>query len=94
MPKSSKLQSLLVVMLCMVGLLPLLFFVSIEMGIAEASVDSSQMSKTEFDPYIENVAFGVSEKLTFGDKLASERELTKKYSVSSKTIKAAPNSSM
>ncbi len=49
----------------MVGMLPIFFFVSIEMGIVEASVDSSQMSKTEFDPYIENVAFGVSEKFTF-----------------------------
>lgn len=65
MPKSSKFQNLLVVILCMVGLLPMLFFVSIEMGIAEASVDSSQMSITEFDPYVENVAFGVNEKLTF-----------------------------
>lgn len=65
MPKSSKLQSLLVIILCMVGMLPMFFFVSIEMGIVEASVDSSQMSKIEFDPYIENVAFGVSEKFTF-----------------------------
>ena len=65
MPKSSKFQNLLVIILCTVGLLPMFFFVSIEMGIAEASVDSSQMSKMEFDPYIENVAFGVSEKFTF-----------------------------
>ena len=65
MPKSSKLQNLLVIILCMVGFLPMFFFVSIEMGIAEASVDSSQMSKVEFDPYVENVAFGVNEKFSF-----------------------------
>ncbi len=62
MTNANKIFALL---LCLVGIVPLFFFVSIELGIAEASVDSSFEKAGEFDPFVENVSFGLNEKLSF-----------------------------
>jgi len=63
-----RLQSLLALILIGIGLTPLLYFVTIEMGVAEAAADDPTEEydlEGPFDRYIENVAFGVDEKLTF-----------------------------
>lgn len=65
---SSRLQSLLVLVLIGIGLTPLLYFVTIEMGVAEAVADDPAeefVLEGPFDRYIKNVAFGVNEKLSF-----------------------------
>lgn len=65
---SSRLQSLFVMFLVGIGLTPLLYFVSIEMGVAEAAADDPTdglVAEEPFDRYIENMAFGVDEKLSF-----------------------------
>jgi hypothetical protein len=68
MPKYSVLQKVLVALVAVVGVVPVLYFVSVETGIAEgASADVSEtlQDHSSFDRYVENVAFGVGEKLEF-----------------------------
>jgi hypothetical protein len=51
-----------------VGLFPIFYFASIEIGIAQAAVDDTLISSIDDDPidrYVENVAFGVGEKFSF-----------------------------
>jgi len=61
------LQRIIMLLVVAVGVIPLFFFVSIELGIAEAasSAPVDQMSEDPLDRLVENVAFGVNEKLTF-----------------------------
>ncbi len=60
-------QNLLMALVVMVGIVPLFFFVSVELGIAEAA--SEPLSEIEsgdpLDRFVDNVAFGVNEKLSF-----------------------------
>ncbi|MBD3258068.1 DUF3108 domain-containing protein [candidate division GN15 bacterium] len=54
--------------LCAAGLFPVFYFSVIEMGIAQASAQSSEYEVSEIGPlnrFVDNVAFGVGEKLTF-----------------------------
>ncbi len=51
-----------------IGLIPLFYFLSIEIGIAQAANEydaDSLIEESSIDRYIENVAFGVNEKLSF-----------------------------
>lgn len=64
----SALQVLGLVVVVLVGLVPLFYFVSIEVGIAQAAAGDTleAAAKTgSLDRYIDNVAFGTNEKLTF-----------------------------
>ncbi|MDF1544500.1 MAG: DUF3108 domain-containing protein [bacterium] len=67
-PKENKLvQNLLMGLVIIVGIVPLGFFASVELGIAEAASeppDENRMADP-LDRYVDNVAFGVNEKLTF-----------------------------
>lgn len=68
MPRSSKLYTFMLLALVGAGAFPLVYFVSVETGIAQAAVDSTEatsVDSTEFGRYIENVAFGVGERLEF-----------------------------
>lgn len=69
MPTRTKLQSFFLTAVVCIGLIPIFYFATIEIGIAYASNDSTdhKVSDTS-DPlgrYVDNVAFGVGEKLTF-----------------------------
>jgi len=71
MPKKTLIHNILLGLVLSVGLFPVLFFGVVEMGIAEASsdTDSQQVGdKALFDRYVENIAFGAGEKLTFDIK--------------------------
>lgn len=51
-----------------IGVVPLLYFLSVEMGLAQAIVSDSSAaggSSHGIDRYVENVAFGVAEKFTY-----------------------------
>ena len=68
MPVSSKLQTIIILALLAVGMVPLCYFVTVETGIAQAA--SSEISEEgpsgdPFERFVENVAFGTREKLTF-----------------------------
>jgi hypothetical protein len=67
MPHRSVLQTIVLVLLVLTGAFPLFYFVSVEVGIAQASEDSIQATEgiNSFDRFVENVAFGVNEKFTF-----------------------------
>ncbi len=67
MPRRSLLQTVVLILLVMAGVFPLGYFVTVEVGIAEASQDSSEITEevNTFDRYVENVAFGANEKFTF-----------------------------
>lgn len=61
------LHTLVLVLLILAGAFPLFYFVSVEIGIAQASGNTTEMGEgiNSFDRFVENVAFGVNEKLTF-----------------------------
>jgi hypothetical protein len=65
--RRSLVQKAVLVVLAIVGVCPLLYFVSVEVGIAQSAEDTSAVGGgiDSFDRYVENVAFGVNEKLTF-----------------------------
>lgn len=68
MKSSSKILSFAVLSIVFVGLVPLLYFATIEIGIARAEqVETPPMAPGDSNPdrYVENVAFGVNEKFTF-----------------------------
>ncbi len=50
-----------------IGMVPLFYFATVEVGIAQAADDSNNTSIESglIDRYVENVAFGVNEKFTF-----------------------------
>jgi len=63
----SLLQMMAWITLVLAGAFPLFYFVSVEVGIAQASEDTMQAVEgiNSFDRFVENVAFGTREKLTF-----------------------------
>ena len=67
MPRHNVLQKIIIGLVIVAGALPLLLFVSIEIGIAESISDvrADSTALTNEDRYVENVAFGVGEKLEF-----------------------------
>jgi hypothetical protein len=66
MPRSNLLQKAVVVLVVLVGMIPVLFFASIEIGIAEPTDPDPRMEQRgAFDRYVDNVAFGVGEKFEF-----------------------------
>jgi hypothetical protein len=68
MPEYSLFQKVLVGLVVVIGIFPVLYFVSVETGIAEGSVSkglNSPQDSLSFDRYVENLAFGVGEKLEF-----------------------------
>ncbi len=51
-----------------IGLVPVFYFSVVELGIAEAAANTEYVDSSSMDPadrYLENLAFGVGEKLTF-----------------------------
>ncbi len=71
MPKKSFLQKLLLAAVLIVGIFPMGYFSVVELGIAEASTETDSMdiqSARPFDRFVDNLAFGVGEKLTFDIK--------------------------
>lgn len=67
MPRRSVLQTIVLVLLVLAGAFPLFYFVSVEVGIAQASEETMEPREgiNSFDRFVENVAFGVNEKFTF-----------------------------
>ena len=68
MKSESRVPKLMVLFLALIGMIPLFYFATIEIGIAQAAVDdTTEVAATDSVPdrYIENVAFGVNEKFTF-----------------------------
>ncbi|KAA3631567.1 MAG: DUF3108 domain-containing protein [Calditrichaeota bacterium] len=65
----TKLQSFLLMLIFGIGLVPLFYFASVEIGIVHAATDSTKsVANANDDPigrYVENIAFGVGEKLSF-----------------------------
>ncbi len=64
----SKIPAAIVSILAVIGMIPLFYFASIEIGIAEAaSGDSTGQTEAygSIDRYVENVAFGVNERFSF-----------------------------
>ncbi len=67
MPGNTLLQRVLVGLVIVIGLVPFFYFVSIEIGIAQASAYQSEDSdySEAAERYVENVAFGVDEKFYY-----------------------------
>ena len=68
MPPKTKIHRFGIVFLFLIGLTPLFYFASMEIGLAEAAPGDTlhtEMATDSFDRYVENVAFGVNEKLSF-----------------------------
>ncbi len=68
MKSDSRIPKLMVLFLALIGMIPLFYFATIEIGIAQAAVDdTTEVAVTDSIPdrYIENVAFGVNEKFTY-----------------------------
>lgn len=66
MPKSSLLQKVMVVLVVIAGMIPVLFFASIEVGIAEPTNPPPLPNALDgVDRYVDNVAFGAGENLSF-----------------------------
>lgn len=66
LPKPSLLQRVVLLLVMIAGALPVVLFVSMEIGIAEPA-DNEETNAVEgvFDRYVDNVAFGVGERLEF-----------------------------
>ena len=66
MPEQSLTRRIVIGLIIAVGVMPLGYFVSIETGMAEASEPAvATIPDSAFDRFVDNVAFGVGEKLTF-----------------------------
>ena len=68
MPEQSFIRRVLIYIVILIGLVPMFYFSALELGIAEASAQtemSTAGAKGPIDRYVENVAFGVGEKLNF-----------------------------
>ncbi|MCK4573224.1 MAG: DUF3108 domain-containing protein [candidate division Zixibacteria bacterium] len=64
----TKLHRFGLVLLFIIGVSPFLYFATVEIGIAQAAQEdtvSTEAMVDSFDRYVENVAFGVGEKLSF-----------------------------
>ncbi len=68
MPRKSPFMKIIMALLAVAGTLPLVYFASVQIGLAQAaagdSIDPAAMD-AGFDRYVENVAFGEGEKLDF-----------------------------
>jgi len=58
---------LLLAVILMIGIVPLVYFATVEIGIASATTTETPTEETDgsIGRYVENVAFGVNEKLSF-----------------------------
>ena len=68
MKTNSKIPGLIVTFIIFLGLVPIFYFATVEIGIAQAAVEDSTEITAPADTlgrYVENVAFGVNEKFTF-----------------------------
>lgn len=68
MPEYSWFQKLLVGLVMLAGLVPVVYFLSVEIGIAEgmtAPLADTLAEESSFDRYVQNDAFGLGEKLEF-----------------------------
>ncbi len=68
MPEHSRLQKLFLALVFLAGLFPFVYFLWVQIGFAQedpAAVSVTPVQEPNFDRYIENVAFGVGEKLFF-----------------------------
>ena len=68
MSEQSGLQKVLLAIVFLIGLFPFLYFLWVEIGFAQDTAQSGLSEQTgdpTFDRFVENVAFGVGEKLTF-----------------------------
>jgi hypothetical protein len=68
MPEHSFSQKLLLALVVIIGVFPVLYFLSVEIGIAEGIAQTADTARTgdpTFDRFVENIAFGVGEKLDF-----------------------------
>lgn len=64
----SRISALIVLTIVTVGMIPLFYFLTVEIGIARAAAsDTTKITEQNgtLDRYVENVAFGLNEKLTF-----------------------------
>lgn len=68
MPRKSPFVKLIMAILAIAGTLPLMYFASVQIGLAQVaagdSIDTAALD-AGFDRYVENVAFGEGEKLDF-----------------------------
>lgn len=65
---NSLFQKLIMTLMIFIGAFPIFYFVSVEVGTAQASSDTTDLlvnDPASFDRYIENNSFGVGEKLEF-----------------------------
>ena len=68
MALKSKISTMIISFVVMIGLVPLFYFATVEIGIAQAaSGDSTNVEQPPgpIDRYVENVAFGVNEKFNY-----------------------------
>ena len=68
MKTNSKIPGLIVTFIIFLGLVPIFYFATVEIGVAQAAVEDSTEITAPADTlgrYVENVAFGVNEKFTF-----------------------------
>ncbi len=68
MPEHSRLQKLFLALVFLAGLFPFVYFLWVQIGFAQedpSAVSVTPVQEPNFDRYIENVAFGVGEKLFF-----------------------------
>ena len=68
MALNSKISKAAVMLVILAGLIPVFYFVSVEIGIARAAVGDASKAELipgNIDRYVENLAFGVDEKFTF-----------------------------
>ncbi|MFZ5980063.1 MAG: hypothetical protein ACOYVF_05475, partial [Candidatus Zixiibacteriota bacterium] len=71
MSKGFTIHKLLLSLLLFIGLVPVFYFVSVEVGIAEAAANLSETNPNDetavldtTDRFVDNFSFGVGEKLT------------------------------
>ena len=68
MPGKNKIQSFLLLLIIGIGLVPIFYFATIEIGVVHAASDSTEVKQENSDPigrYVDNVAFGINEKISF-----------------------------
>ncbi len=70
MPRPSKLQSLTLLLVIIIGIAPFVYFTAVEIGAAEASQDNPpvEVNTDPLDRSLENLSFGVGEHLQFDVK--------------------------
>jgi hypothetical protein len=71
MPERTPFQKLVIAVIVVIGVFPLAYFFSVKTGIAHAEPGDNAQEvpvAASFDRFVENVAFGVGEKLTYNIK--------------------------